>query len=213
MRLDAISREDVDAFLVHQSQAMKEVKVEVEGTAETVRLPRYSTTTVNYGLDILKAVLRDAADRRAIRQNPALRVKSIGRPADADDDKAEMRILEPAEITRLLNAAEEPWRTLYLLAVNSGLRRGELLALRLVDVDTRKGLVHVSRQLQSGQGWRSLRGQGHTAEESLLPADGGCRRRCYCCPRGALHGPRSARFHLPVTHRALDGSRQRGQSL
>jgi integrase len=47
----------------------------------------------------------------------------------------EMEILTPPEIRRLLDAAEEPVRTLLLCAVLTGMRRGELLGLRWEDAD------------------------------------------------------------------------------
>lgn len=58
-----------------------------------------------------------------------------------------MEILTPAEIRRLLDAAEEPVRILLLCAVLAGMRRGELLGLRWKDVDLDGNRIHVRRAL------------------------------------------------------------------
>ena len=60
-----------------------------------------------------------------------------------------MHILQPEEIDRLLEAAtgDEPYRTLYLLAVHTGLRRGELLGLHRGDLDPQTRCLHIRRSL------------------------------------------------------------------
>jgi integrase len=63
----------------------------------------------------------------------------------------EMEILTPPEIHRLLEAAEEPVRTLLLCAVLTGMRRGELLALKWEDIDLESNRIHVRRSLWRGE--------------------------------------------------------------
>src|SRR2546427_3815154 len=60
-----------------------------------------------------------------------------------------MHILQPEEIDRLLEAAtgDGPYRTLYLLAVHTGLRRGELLGLHRGDLDAHTRRLYVRRAL------------------------------------------------------------------
>ncbi len=63
-------------------------------------------------------------------------------------DKApRLNILQPAEIERLLQVAEEPYHSLYVLAVHSGMRRGELLGLRWRDMDLDGRRIQVRRSL------------------------------------------------------------------
>jgi integrase len=61
-----------------------------------------------------------------------------------------MQILTPPEIRRLLDAVDEPVRTLILCAVLTGMRRGELLGLRWEDVDLEGHRIFVRRAL-----WRA----------------------------------------------------------
>ena len=63
----------------------------------------------------------------------------------------EMQVLTPPEIRRLLDAADEPVRTLLLCAVLTGMRRGELLGLKWEDVDFEGNRLHVRRSLWRGK--------------------------------------------------------------
>ena len=136
MRLGAITRRDVEAFLTAKRE---------NGTRRGKQKKRVplSVTTINYGLSVLKFVLKDAVDQGVLGQNPAAAVKPLRSPDH--DDRDTMRILQPAEIVNLLQAADGPYRSLYQLAVHSGMRRGELVALRWSDIDLRLGVVHVRR--------------------------------------------------------------------
>jgi integrase len=58
-----------------------------------------------------------------------------------------MRVLGPAEIHRLLDAAAPDARTFLLTAVTTGMRRGELLGLRSGDVDWEMRRVWVRRSV------------------------------------------------------------------
>ena len=52
---------------------------------------------------------------------------------------------------KILAAAEEPYRTVYWLAVETGMRSGELSALRIEDVNLEAGAIRVSRAVWRGQ--------------------------------------------------------------
>lgn len=60
----------------------------------------------------------------------------------------EMQVLSPQQARGFLGAcADEPLQTLYLLALSTGLRRGELLALKWDDIDLEEGKLSVRRTL------------------------------------------------------------------
>ena len=61
-----------------------------------------------------------------------------------------MQALTPPEIRCLLEAADEPVRTLLLCAVLTGMRRGELLGLKWEDVDLEGNRLFVRRALWRG---------------------------------------------------------------
>ena len=65
--------------------------------------------------------------------------------------------LSSDQVRKLLRAARgERFEALYVLAVYTGLRQGELLALRWSDVDLASGKLRVSRQLQRTRARKGL---------------------------------------------------------
>ena len=114
-------------------------------------------------------------------------------PRNAADVKAprpapdEMRPLSEDEAGRFLDAASEAgdrFEALYVLAITTGLRRGELLALRWEDADLEKGTLRVGRSLTREKG-RYLLGDTKTKKG---------RRRVNLTPRAvsALKAHRAA---------------------
>jgi integrase len=62
--------------------------------------------------------------------------------------REEIHLLSPEEARRLLEAASgDRLETLYILAIATGLRQGELLALKWEDVDLERGVLCVRRTL------------------------------------------------------------------
>jgi len=59
-------------------------------------------------------------------------VQYVERPRGEDK---EMDVLTPEEVRRLLEAQEEPLRTLLLTAILTGMRQGELFGLQWEDID------------------------------------------------------------------------------
>ena len=55
------------------------------------------------------------------------------------------------ELQRILGAAEEPYRTFYQLAAETGIRAGELCALRVEDLDLDRGLLYVRQSAWQGK--------------------------------------------------------------
>jgi len=136
-RLGAITRAAVEGYVTAKRET---------GTkrGRKGRRTPLSATTVGYSLRILKAILADAVDQGHLAESPAARVKPLRSPEDGTE---RLRFLTPTEIGRLLEAAPAPWRTLYEVAVHTGMRRGELLGLRWRDVDLERRLIYVRRSL------------------------------------------------------------------
>jgi integrase len=91
---------------------------------------------------VLSIALRHAVRMRLIPHNPAADVAKA-RPAER-----EMRIMTEQQVRRFLETAK-PHRhySLFALALGSGLRQGELLALQWTDIDLEKNTVEVKRSL------------------------------------------------------------------
>jgi integrase len=105
----------------------------------------------NY-VGLLYSIFAYAEKRGWVRSNPvALADKPRTEPRDAD-----IRYLELEELEALINAVPDDEvgrveRVLYRTAAMTGLRRGELLALRWRDVDWSNGLVRVRRNYTRGE--------------------------------------------------------------
>jgi integrase len=103
--------------------------------------------SVRYIHAVLHNALEHAHKRRLIPENVA---------SKTDPPKVRPPEIQPldAEQTRtLLDAARtEPLGSLYVVAVTSGLRIGELLALRWTDVELEQGVMRVSRTLSRAKG-------------------------------------------------------------
>ncbi len=86
----------------------------------------------------ISKVLQTAVDWNLLEQNPARGIR-VGDRAP----KAERLYLNPTEVVRLLASLPEPCRTLVLVAVLTGMRIGEILALRWKNVDLVRGVIQV----------------------------------------------------------------------
>ena len=123
-----------------QLQALYRIKRE-EGLTRTVRL--------------LHAVLHNALGQAVkwglIPRNIAAVVEAPKVP------RKEMKVLTPEEVHRFLNTAQDdPLFALYVLAVTSGLREGELFALKWSDFNKGTCIIQVQRQLQWVRGKAQL---------------------------------------------------------
>ena len=68
------------------------------------------------------------------------------------DEGHEMTILSPAEVKVLLNGLRgHSYHPIAALALATGMRRGELLALQWSDIDLAKGIIRVERSLEQTQ--------------------------------------------------------------
>lgn len=95
---------------------------------------------------LLRAVLNTAVDDEKIGRNPC-RIRGGGALATA-----ERPLVGLATVLELADAIEPRLRALILLAGLGGLRTGEMLGLRRLDVDVLRGEVHVRAQAQQVTG-------------------------------------------------------------
>lgn len=97
--------------------------------------------------NLLSCVFRTAVEWGYLEQNPVTRTKLPPRDIRPNG----MQFLTPAQVRQLAAAVREPYRTMILVAVLTGLRRGELFALRWEAVDLDKGVLEVRESVYRGQ--------------------------------------------------------------
>jgi integrase len=90
---------------------------------------------------LLRAILNTAVDDGMIKRNPC-RIKGADREREAGRPVASV-----PQVDALADAVPERFRALVLLGAFTGLRWGELVNLRRIDVDLGEGVVEVTRTL------------------------------------------------------------------
>ena len=109
-----------------------------------------SPRTVEYTNMIFKQALKQAVEWGLIVRNPCAGVKLPRKT------RREMAVLSPDEARRFLAVAREhPLGAIFELAMTTGLRPSEYLALKWSDVDFEKGALSVNRSIDTrpGGGW------------------------------------------------------------
>ena len=97
--------------------------------------------SVNNILKILGSILRYGRVIKCMKENPMEGIELFRVP------RRESAFLTPLEAQRLLRHSNEPYRTLFLIAVCTGMRSGEILSLKWSDVDWVRQLIYVRRSL------------------------------------------------------------------
>ena len=138
--LDKLTARDIEQFYANLKKSGRLIRTELYGAGLSDQTVRGIHTT-------LRAALDKAAEEKLIFRNPADSCKPpSARPR-------EMQVLTPEEIQRLLiQAKEDGCYELLLLELATGLRRGEILALRWSDLNFRTGALRVERQVHRVRG-------------------------------------------------------------
>lgn len=133
LRLDRVTAKHVADMLVDLTE---------HGGRDPRRGPGLSAKTVRYTLSVLGFALADAVKRGLIPKNP---VQHVDQPRAA---KKEMRWCNVDEARTFLNyTADDRFSALWILALTTGMRRGELLGLKWDDIDFHAGRLAVRRTL------------------------------------------------------------------
>jgi integrase len=127
-RLCDISRMDVQFFLSEK------------------RKQGFSGSSVHGMRTALGKVLQAAVDWNLLEENPT-RVIHLGDRMP----KTQRLYLTPPQMVRLLSSLSEPCRTLVLVAVLTGMRIGEILALRWKNLHLDHGIIQVRESMTGGR--------------------------------------------------------------
>jgi integrase len=144
MRTDAGYRRALEAFGGRRVETITASEVEAwrDRLAESL-----SPASVAHYLTMLRAIFN-----RAVRDGKlaSLPTRGVEWP---EENNARVRYLSEGEERRLLKMLPKRRRALVTFAINTGLRLGEILRLRLPDIDLHPGSLHV-REAKSGEARR-----------------------------------------------------------
>jgi integrase len=119
----------------------------VEQWLRALRLRNLSQTTIRTAFNVLSIILNTAVRDGLLRTNPCLRV------ARPKSDTQEASYLTVHQIQIILDKADDSLKHLLTVMALTGLRIGEILALKWSDIDFDNGLLTVNGTLvQSAQG-------------------------------------------------------------
>ena len=143
-------------------------------TLDTHTIQRFYNSLIASGLSpktvknvhgILHCALQQAIACDYIYRNPtdACKLPKVNKP--------EIKPLEPEEIARLLKEAEQDdYCNLFIVAMFTGMRQGELLGLAWECIDFQTGIITVKQQLQCKDGDYFLETPKSGKNRTILPA-------------------------------------------
>jgi len=143
--------EDRDTYMVSRFSEHWGTKLLSEITAHMIeewrseRAKAVSHGTVNRELECLKTLFSKAVEWGKLENNPARRVRKFKL------SNQRQRYITQEEFERLHASCSSNLKPIVMLARHTGMRRGEILALRWEDVDFRAGTIHV-RTSKNGEG-------------------------------------------------------------
>ena len=120
---------------------------DIQALADELHAAGLSSGTVSNVLNPIQAFYRRAIDRDELTHNPSERID-----LPVGDSQRPKRIASGGEAAALLAALDASDRPVWATAFYAGLRRGEIQALRVCDIDFEANLIAVER------GWDQVEG-------------------------------------------------------
>ena len=133
--LNQLTQSDLQQFYAREKSGGRKIRIEIYGTGLSDRVIRAIHANC-------RSALEKAMQEGLIKTNPAIGCKLPPKKS------REMKVLTQNEIIRFLNRAkEEDYYELFLLELATGMRRGEILALKWSDLNFKTGELRIERQV------------------------------------------------------------------
>ncbi|MDD5653887.1 MAG: site-specific integrase [Candidatus Omnitrophica bacterium] len=111
---------------------------------KTERIEQVAPATVNRALAILKSMFNRAIEWGKARDNPMRKIKLLR------ENNKRLRFLEREEIGKLLSCCSPHLLPIVKLALNTGMRKGEILRLKWQDIDFKRDIAYL-QETKSGE--------------------------------------------------------------
>lgn len=149
VKINRITTAMIEKFITNLQDAKRLAWVKsLKTTRETKQ--KITINTVRKVILTLNQVMMYAVRHRLIDFNPC-RDAERPRATGCLGERNEIKILSPEQIKALLDAEpSQKYRTLYLTAIMTGARQGEILGLQWADVDFEKKQISINRTYNHG---------------------------------------------------------------
>lgn len=127
-RLDEIGKEQLQLFVTKLSREV-------------------SRKTVLNVLGVLSSMLSTARKWGYVCEK--VEVRDLVLPAE--EVKPEARFFSPDQVRKIIALAEEPYRTMFVIAAMTGVRSGELLGLKVDDIDFERRTIFIRRSVNRNE--------------------------------------------------------------
>jgi integrase len=132
---------------IGQMRLSEVTRTDLQDLVERLVAEGWNASTIGVTINPVRAINRRALSRGEVAVNPTAGLEMPAVRGRRD------RIASPDECAKLLDALPAADRALWATAMYAGLRRGELMELRIEDIDLAGGVIRVSR------GWDTLEGE------------------------------------------------------
>lgn len=107
-------------------------------------LTKYSNSYIHKIWVLLKKVFEIAVKDEVIIKNP---MNSVDKPKSEQEPQEVLALTldEQIRFEKYFKESNEPYKNIFLLSLKTGMRCGEVLALKLEDIDYENGIIHVRR--------------------------------------------------------------------
>lgn len=136
-RRDEVSIAHLNEFF--ESKYLHEITTRLIEEYKAKRLEKVAPATTNRELACLKHMYTKAVEWDYVKANPADSVRLLKEPP------GRLRYLSPEEAGKLIDTCNDIWRPIVITALNTGMRKGEILSLRWADVDMENRKITVKK--------------------------------------------------------------------
>ena len=130
---DEVSLKNLKPFF--KGRDLQDIGPEDAERYKAMRKAEVSGATCNRELALLKTIINKAVEWGKLKENSLRAVKKFR------ENNARERILSPEEARRLIECAAPAIRPVLIVALNTGMRRTEILSLKWRDVDFAKSFI------------------------------------------------------------------------
>jgi integrase len=132
---DEFSLQNLISFF--KNRCLSDITPDLIEKYKAKRREKVSPSTVNRELACLKTVYSKAIEWEKTESNPVKKVKFY------KEDNVKERILEPGEMKKLLDAAAPHLKAVLIIALNTGMRRNEMLGLKWKNINFARGYIFI----------------------------------------------------------------------